>query len=180
MTTIAQMKSFCWQNLRVNEERASFSPHLSDPGLRQRSLPSSGAVLDVTGGGESEESQEGQEERGMRHGSWSPGADVPPSPGRMADCCPLVQSPFISAGGPPPLPFLTLMACPSVLLTRHPMPRLCAWRASAVSLHQMCAIKQICASAADDASSVFRAAPRALENNFFGIIRSFSGRAGCR
>lgn len=82
----------CWHfsKLRIFFD-ASLSPNLSDRGLRQRSFPSSGAVLDVAGGGESEESQKGQEERGVRHGSWSvyehraPGADVRPSPGRKAD-----------------------------------------------------------------------------------------------
>lgn len=41
--------------------------HLSDPSLRQCSLPSSGAVLDVTGGGQSEESQGAQAEQGGMH-----------------------------------------------------------------------------------------------------------------
>lgn len=52
------------------EDRKDNGPNLSDPSLRQRSFPSSGAVLDVTGGGEGEESQDAQEEQRVRHRCW--------------------------------------------------------------------------------------------------------------
>ena len=45
-------------------------PHLSGPSLRQRPLPSSGAVLDVAGGGERDESQDAQGGQGVRHRCW--------------------------------------------------------------------------------------------------------------
>lgn len=51
------------------EGRKDNGPHLS-PSLRQSPFPSSGAVLDVTGGGEREESQDAQWEQGVMHRCW--------------------------------------------------------------------------------------------------------------
>ncbi len=51
-------------------KRRDNGPYLSDPSLRQRSFASSGAVLDVTGGGEGEKSQDAQREQGVRHRCW--------------------------------------------------------------------------------------------------------------
>lgn len=48
-----------------------FSAHLSDSSLRQRSFASSGAVLDVAGGGDGEQSQEAQREQRVRHCCWN-------------------------------------------------------------------------------------------------------------
>lgn len=52
------------------KSRNDHGPHLSYPSLRQRSFPSSGAVLDVTGGWEGEESQDAQGQQGVRHSCW--------------------------------------------------------------------------------------------------------------
>lgn len=129
------------------------SPNLSGPGVRQRPFPSSGAVLDVTGGGESEESQQGQEERGLRHGSWSG---------------PLHLAGWLTAG-PASTPHL-ISARTDVICVPFCCPR-AAPNATRVEAQQMwpcirCAPSNKCAQAAEDASSVFRAAPHLLEITF--------------
>lgn len=75
----------------LKEVRKDNGPNLSDPSLRQRSFPSSRAVLDVTGGGERDKSQDAQEERRVRHGCWflderrAPVACVPRLGGCLTD-----------------------------------------------------------------------------------------------
>lgn len=61
---------------KQSKESERWYPHLSYSSLRQRSLPSSGAVLDVAGGGQGEESQDAQGEHGARHRCWVRGASL--------------------------------------------------------------------------------------------------------
>lgn len=171
-----------------------FSPNLSDGALRQRSLPSPGAVLDVAGGGESEEPQQGQQEGGLRHGSWSvyehraPGADVPPSPGRTADCWPLAHSSLYKrADQTPPHPphppthsdVISAPFCSPLLASNATAVRACA--RSRCGLASMCAIKpnarKYTACAAEVAFFCIQGRPTPNGKNFFGIIRTTSTRA---
>lgn len=157
-----------------------FSPNLSGGALRQRSLPSPGAVLDVAGGGESEEPQQGQQEGGLRHGSWSvyehraPGADVPPSPGRTADCWPLAHSSLYKrADQTPPHPphppthsdVISVPFCSPLLASNAT-----AVRAADVALHQCAPSNRTRASTPRARRklpfSVFRAAPHLMERTF--------------
>lgn len=114
----------------------------------------------------------------------APGADVPPSPGGMADCCPLVHSSLYRRADQNPtalhplpdvsgVPFCSPRAASNATAVRAAR----AWRRSRCGLASMCAIKRNVhkhtANAAEDAFSVFRAAPHlsgiTFRNNLSGI-----------
>lgn len=69
LCVLMKLSIFLWKIKKIKINNNS-GPHLSDPTLRQRPFPSPGAILDVAGGGEGEESQDAQGEQGLMHGCW--------------------------------------------------------------------------------------------------------------